>query len=201
MNKRTTWIALLAFVAFGASLLGFSAIPNAQLQHGEGNQIISLSELSHSSEGTNVSATYNDAASNFLQLEESAGYIVRASVVSTNMKSSVAQEAVLAVNVTYKGSVSDSITLYQIATDNPVEVGKEYILFLNPQWPENLDSQVYYPVGGGIGSLEIEPSTMHIYVDGERIMGDDLHTWVEENLALQTSRSAQNAYQISVREK
>lgn len=203
MKKNTVCIALLALVAVAGSLLGGAAIPKTQLQHQDDNQIISLTELSNSLESSNVSATYGDSAVNFQQLEGTAGYIVRATVISTNMKSPFAQEAVLDVNEVYKGTVSDSITLYQIATDNPVEAGKEYILFLNPQWPENLDSQVYYPVGGGIGSLEIEISTKNIYVDGERIIGDELNVWVEDNLAShsQVSRSVQGTYQISVREK
>lgn len=198
MNKRTIGIASIALVALLGAAWGVRTISAPQPQQRSSDQIISLEQLIEDSDSLHIEATYSDAVENFVQLENNAEYIVCATVVSTNMKSKIAQEAELSVNEVYKGTVSDTITLYQIATDNLVESGKQYILFMNPQWPDNLEREVYYPVGGGIGVLEVEASTMNIYVDEERIISSDLAAWVEENLVSSANRSNQPQYEISV---
>lgn len=198
MNKRTIGIASIALVALLGAAWGVRTISDTQPQQRSSDQIISLTQLNEESDSLYVEATYSDAIENFVQLESNAEYIVCATVVSTNIKSPMAQEAELSVDEVYKGTVADNITLYQIATDNPVESGKQYILFMNPQWPDNLECEVYYPAGGGIGVLEVEASTMNIYVDQERIISNDLAVWVENNLVSSTNRSSQPQYEISV---
>ena len=148
MNKRTIGIASIALVALLGIAWGNRSIPDTKSQQPSNDQIISLTQLNENSALQHVETAYNDTVENFVQLESNAEYIVSVTVVSTNMKSKMAQEAELSVNEVHKGTVPDSITLYQIATDNPVETGKQYILFMAPQWPLlNLLLQSVHTIG------------------------------------------------------
>ncbi len=91
-----------------------------------------------------VSATYMDSVMNFKDLEKKSGYIVRGTVLSTEMVSPFAQKSEIKIEAVYKGSVPDIAYLYQLAGDNNVQKGSEYILFLNPQNSDEPNSGEYY---------------------------------------------------------
>lgn len=141
-------------------------------------------------------SSYSDAVSSFAELENTALFVVRGYVLNATQKSKYAQEAVIRVEDTYKGKTAEEITLYQNSGDNTVQKGSEYILFLNLQEPENPDSQIYYPVGGGIGALKIDSSVKTILTANDRIIDSDLRLWVNENIS---SRRSGGEYSISVK--
>lgn len=180
MKKLFSILAIVIFV------FAFSACDNTNTKTTTGNKnseiTVSNNEKSSSNE-SKVFTSYSDSAANFKELEDTASFAVRGYVLSTNQKSKFAQEAVIKVIDTYKGETGAEFTLYQNLGDNNVEKGNEYILFLNPQEPENLNSQIYYPVGGGIGALKIDESAKEIFTSDDRIIDSDLSSWINDNLA------------------
>lgn len=173
MKKVIILLSVAIILSFSAC--GFKTATSSANTQDRNHQVNNHSE---------VSASYCDSVQNFEQLENIANYIVRVYVVSTNMKSEFAQEATLKVLNTYKGVTTEEITLYQLASDNVVQQGNEYILFLNPQEPDETNSQIYYPVGGGIGVLRIDETTKEIFVCDNRLLDPELNTWISSNFSV-----------------
>lgn len=191
MKKLFSILAIVIFV------FAFSACDNTNTKTTTGNKnseiTVSNNEKSSSNE-YKVFTSYSDSAANFKELEDTASFVVRGYVLSTNQKSKFAQEAVIKVIDTYKGETGTEFTLYQNLGDNNVKESNEYILFLNPQEPENLNSQIYYPVGGGIGALKIDESAKEIFASDDRIIDSDLSSWINDNLA----SASNNEYKVLV---
>lgn len=191
--KKTLLIFILVVYLFVFSACGNS---NTNPTNSSNNsEITIINDDKNNSNQTNVFASYSDSASNFIELESTASYIIRGYVLSTKQKSEVAQEAIIKVTDTYKGKTSTEITMYQMLNDNNVKTGNEYILFLNPQEPDKPDSQIYYPVGGGIGALKIDESAKEILTADSRIIDSDMESWVNNNLA---STRSSDEYKILV---
>lgn len=191
--KKTLLIFILVVYLFVFSACGNS---NTNPTNSSNNsEITIINDDKNNSNQTNVFASYSDSASNFIELESTASYIIRGYVLSTKQKSEVAQEAIIKVTDTYKGKTSTEITMYQMLNDNNVKTGNEYILFLNPQEPDKPDSQIYYPVGGGIGALKIDESAKEILTADSRIIDSDLKAWINNNL---TSTRSSDEYKILV---
>ena len=134
------------------------------------------------SEDIQVFANYTDGSQNFADLMEEANYIVKAPVTSTSKKSAVTQTSTLAVTEAYKGNVSGEITLYQMAGDNNVLSGTEYILFMNKQYPNDSASNVFYSCGGGQGVMRMDSESKKIFVNSEILLGQDISDWLGDHL-------------------
>lgn len=189
---------LLSIMTIIILVFVFSACNNTNTKTTNDNN---HSKTATSNEDTNISteykifSSYSDAARNFNELKDTSSFVVRGYVLSANQKSKFAQEATIKVTGTYKGKTSTEITLYQNLGDNLVEKDNEYILFLNEQEPENPNSQIYYPVGGGIGVLKIDESAKEIFTSDDRIIDSDMKAWVNNNL---TSTRSSDEYKILV---
>lgn len=86
----------------------------------------------------------------------------------------------LEVVKSYKGDVSGEIVFLQIAKDNPVKVGNEYILFMEKQSDEGEGYQnLYQPSNGGRSVMLIDGG--NIYTNDEGLIDKDLEDWLNDN--------------------
>lgn len=146
---------------------------------------VALGEISGKN-SSYVSAVYSDYAESFSELEDTSALVVKGLVISAD-QNSVAQQAEIEVFKIFKGEASRDIAVNQIISDNPVEVGKEYIFFLAPQYPETMNSNVYYPVGGGQGVLEVNEAELILVANSSHIIDDALDRWLSEHVDLETN--------------
>ena len=130
----------------------------------------------------NVNASYSDSAESFEELENTAAFIVMATVESVE-KRIAGQVATLSVSENFKGNVPQSILLYQTLGDDNVKAGKEYILFMNEQTGDETQND-YYPVAGGRGVVLVYESSNEtiIEIDSEKLNSQALTDWLNKNL-------------------
>ena len=140
---------------------------------------IDIEDKYANSKDIQVFANYTDSSGTFSELMEEANYIVKATVTSTYKKSVVTQTSTLTVTEVYKGDMPEEITLYQMAGDNNVINGNEYILFINKQNVDDVNSNVFYSCGGGQGVMRIDAEDKKIIVNSEILLGEDISVWLE----------------------
>ncbi len=145
-----------------------------------------------------VNASYSDSAESFEELENTADFIVMATVESVE-KRIAGQVATLSVSEIFKGNVQQSILLYQTLDDDNVKVGKEYILFMNEQTGDEAQND-YYPVAGGRGVVLVYESSNEtiVEIDSEKLNSQALIEWLDENFVSLERTSI--SYKIVTRE-
>ena len=169
--------------------------PDTDLQ--ESNYLdAAFEDMAADSDDITINATYMDRAETFEELESTAGFIVRATVESVETRTA-GQVATLAVSEVFKGNVQQSCLLYQMSGDDNVEIGKEYILFMNEQTGDAAQND-YYPVAGGRGVVLVYSSATVLELDSEKLNSQALTNRINENL---TSRNrTSTTYTITTRE-
>lgn len=125
-----------------------------------------------------VDASYKFWANNFVELESGSPFIVKAKVLESETK--IGRMSRLEVVKSYKGDVSGEIVFLQIAKDNPVKVGNEYILFMEKQSDEGEGYQnLYQPSNGGRSVMLIDGG--NIYISDSKLIDKDLENWLNDN--------------------
>ena len=125
-----------------------------------------------------VDYCYRDGVSSFRELLEKSAYIVQGTVISIKQNTPIAQMAVVNVSQVYCGKVPDTIYVCQMANDNPMKEGREYLLFMNLQDTDTEDT--FYPVSGGTGIVRVAESSRQLMIANGIIDDEDLQSWVSE---------------------
>lgn len=128
------------------------------------------------SAGTNGYAVIGDYCETFQELESTAGFIVRARALSSEKRIGIVSE--METLEAYKGEAPHNFRLYQLANCNPVQIGGEYILFLNLQNDGAVDE--FYPVSAGSGVMKLDNASKTVYIDAEKLIGPELIEWLRE---------------------
>lgn len=140
------------------------------------NRMIENGEIK--AEDIEVDASYKFWANNFVELESGSPFIVKAKVLESETK--IGRISRLEVVKSYKGDVSGEIVFLQIAKDNPVKVGNEYILFMEKQSDEGEGYQnLYQPSNGGRSVMLIDGG--NIYISDSKLIDRDLENWLNDN--------------------
>lgn len=140
------------------------------------NRMIENGEIK--AEEIEADASYKFWANNFVELESHSPFIVRSRVLESETK--LGKVSKLEVVKSYKGDVSGEIVFLQIAKDNPVKVGNEYILFMEKQSDEGEGYQnLYQPSNGGRSVMLIDGG--NIYTNDEGLIDKDLEDWLNDN--------------------
>ncbi len=130
-------------------------------------------------------ALYGDDFANFPEMEQNcAKQIVRGKVVSTAPASelNLAQRAVVTVTDVYKGRELKEITVVQLY-DRPLEEGKEYLLFLALQYPDDPENTEFFTISGPVGQMPIDEANKTLTVECNMFALNDVAAWVNENAA------------------
>lgn len=174
--------AIILALAVGAGAIAFTAVT---LKKAPESKTISFgvgSSYANREAGSNISACYSFGANNFRELDKHTPYIARAETVSIDIRR-VGQVATLKVTEVYRGEVEDEILLYQMLGDNNVEVGKEYILFMDRQYSDTGPIQAFCTVSGPLGVMGFDAQGKKITVADSCLLDRNLERWAEKNVA------------------
>ena len=183
-NMKVAIVAVLLIIVFGICFFQVRNIENKKSSQMNNIDILTEnnSQVNENSESTvNVSASYADGVLTFSELEETAAYAVRGIVTEITERNELAQIAEISVQENYKSETGETIHLCQVLEDNTVEIGKEYILFMNRQNADDPAGESYYPVSGGTGVMLVESDGCRIVVDKEYLINKDMDVWFNEN--------------------
>ena len=191
--KRVTAFAF----AFAISVSSFAC--NQGNKRVQNNNEALISSLMEDFDGGYSNGIFSDSSESFAEMEKvHSVQIVRGVVKSAEPASeeALAQKAVVEVHCVYKGMALNTVNVFQLY-DNPVEIGKEYLLFLAKQYPDDPDSVDFYTVGGDQGSLCIDRQSRRIVVNSSQIADEDLKQWLRGNISDNKDESARIAdYEI-----
>ena len=122
--------------------------------------------------------TYS-GVTDFQDLAESAGCVVRGTVSGITQYTPDVLKATVRISEVFSGKVPKVIHLLQMANDNTVEIGNEYILFMNPQG-EDTDG-TFCTVGGRLGAILVDIAGRQLILASSRIGEEDFSKWIAEN--------------------
>lgn len=136
-----------------------------------------MDEQSVVGSGNQTMASYSDGPTDFADLVEGSDCIVIATVEETWQISMLNHSSRLSVTKVIKGDVDASITMWQVAGDNNVNVGDKCILFLRTQ---NEAKQIYAPKGGGVGVMKYNDSPSDARIGYPIIDEKEFREWIEK---------------------
>lgn len=179
-KKRRSPLRYVLPIAAGLALAVavFFAVKGLAGSHSDGEK--QVAQPSGGSGGnSDVSACYRYSVRSFSDLCSHTAYIVRATVTAVDHK--VGQQATLKVSKVYLGSVHETIYMNTVPDDKNISTGYEYLLFLGERPAELGDSDVYSPVGAGIGVIRLDESTKSIYLYRKFIDCIEFRAWLMLN--------------------
>ncbi len=166
------------FVLIALLMLMFAGCAGGSEQDPE-----ALGETENEKAAAYADGCYDGLPSTFSEMEEAADLIVKARAVSDHSKwEGVTKTTVFEVDNVIKGECGETIELNQLDQDGAVEIGKEYVLFLKPMDPNDIEKYGYYDVGGYYGAFEIDEAARSLIVREDFLKCDELNEWIAKTL-------------------